>query len=248
MAMSEVEKFGDHFPGDHCPDTVRLNGFLGFPKAIILTLVNNRDIDKTLELYKRYRFQALRRFSEEKRVKNYLSSFILTGGTQQEPLSTLFEPSVFDSNNYPTGTVIRILGLCHFFADQYNIQALWRIKDKGNQSFSNYRFVDANRMLAQSELLGVVSDSFTGSGNMFAYFGTKEEVIAQQKAAVFWQSGAQKLGEWTHTGYYDLRLLSRNFYIESFYKFTSIEVLEVGEKAEERVEAKLSYLSSVPTV
>lgn len=252
MATEEMERFGDHFLGDHCQDTVSLKGFWGLPKGILLgDLVSNYYVDRTLELYRKYRFQALKRFSEERRVKDYLSSFILTGGTQQEPLNTLSEPALFDHNNFPPGTVVRLVGPMEIFQDEDSTELLWREKDKirGFPGY-NYRFISANHISVDYKCLAVVTRAFSGKGNILACSNGKEEVIAKQKAAVLWVDEPLKLGVWEHTGMYGLRFpfSLEERYTERFGKITATEVLEVGQGVSEKVETRIPNLIPTPAI
>lgn len=252
MAAEEIEMFGDHSLGDQCKDTVSLKGFWGFPKAVLLgDLDLEYHVGRTLELYRRYRFQALSRFSEERRIKDHISSFILTGGTQQEPLTTLSEPSVFDPNNFPPGTVIRLVGHSEIFQDEQGTELLWRKKDKMIRPPAyNFRFISANHISADIRCLAVVARAFSGQGNMLAYFDEKEEIIAKQKAAVLWVDEPKKLGVWEHKGIYGLKFpfSIEEQYWEVFYKITAAEVLEVGKRVSEEVEARTINLVPHPTI
>lgn len=242
--IAETEQFGEHYLSDHCSTTYNMGGVLGVIRVGWVQYANNFKVLESASLYRRYGLQALKRFHEEERVRDYLTGFILSGGTQQEPLSTLHEPSVLDPNNYSPGTILRFNILFHTFAPESTIRREWQEKDK-SRFFTDYRFLDSNHLAKVYRPFAIVTRSFDGKENILAFCIEREDLIVDQKFPVRWTFGISRLGEWGHIGVYGFKIpfVPEEFYEENFVRTNTVEVLAVGEKVSEKVDIKVSKLS-----
>lgn len=244
----EVKRYGEHYLGDHCPTTYSTAGIIGILRAARIQFGHNFRVDESLALYKRYDTQALRRFSEERRIRDYLTSFILSGGTQEPALNSLYPPSVFDPNNYPLDTIVQFTIMDHTFAPESTILREWQYRNS-SKYYTDYRVVGGDYITRIFKPMAVIVRSFDSKENMLAVCHEKEEYIIRGGVPIRWQVGVSRLGEWVHRGVYGFKLpmVDETFYYESFVQATLVEVLEVGKKVPARVEVKNSSFSVAPS-
>lgn len=245
---AEVIKFGDHWVGDCCPYTYNAGTLPGLLRAVGRVLSTRVGLDQTVPLYKKYGLFGFKRSSLERSALELVKQFILSGGTQQEPLSTLLPPSIIHPNNYPLDTVMRFTIPIHEFDPEAVTMAEWRRKNR-DKVYNSHQVLAEGHISKIARNLGVVVKAANGQELALVLFWAKEEyLVADEVRSTSFITDSFRLGDWGHVGLYGLRipLINELYFQDTFFQFSKMEILKVGERVTEKEPAP-THLHAVST-
>lgn len=249
MLNGSEYNFGDHDTKDKCRITTVTFDFGNNWRTITISPDEVRKYSWKLPYILLRENRKETALAEAARQK--LVDCILKGGTQNEPLSVFGHSSVFDPNQYPRDSVVRIAG------NSYLSSILAHSEEDENWSYEKgYPF----------NYLGVITTGIqSDSNNGIAIFaGDEEEIVSGQLVYRGIVEALLKVGEWNHVRRYVhlvkfqpiLRLLdiltrhndfplidSTVFQDDDFDRVDSVDILAMGKGVKGRENLKARSLT-----
>lgn len=202
--ITQVDFHGHHF-NDACPH-----------EEVSLVTVYKRKLGNALKR------RLLGKVPLEQVGLKAVREFILTGGTQSDPLATFYTPAVFELSKYNPGTVVRL------HHEYYFRSAL--------KSYVSGYFNEEYRKSQES--LGIVlADGKRKTKRLLVLRDSEAEIMASRPARL-WLEDEIALGEWIHRPFKEGIVFPGHWSTEVFHNFGQIEILTMGKASREKATQK----------